>query len=72
MTSVHGHAPGSFRERFQSLSGYPNTVRSEEDFPTELKRLAAGDAEAAVEVQLDDRFQRRNVVLYVIKPWYGS
>ena len=38
-----------------------------DDASKEPDRLQAPDAEAAVEVHLEDRLQRRNVILYVIK-----
>ena len=41
--------------------------RSAEDVSKEPNRLRIGEAEAAVEVQLGDQFQQRNVILYVLK-----
>jgi len=41
--------------------------RSAENVSMEPNRLRIGEAEAAVEVQLGDQYQQRNVILYVLK-----
>ncbi|MDA1052490.1 MAG: hypothetical protein O3C40_18695 [Planctomycetota bacterium] len=41
--------------------------RSAEHISMEPNRLQVGGTEAAVEVRLADQFQRRNMILYVLK-----
>ena len=49
------------------MSDDGRTGESAEDLSKELNLLEGTETEAAVEVHLDDRLQRRNVVLYVLK-----
>jgi len=49
------------------LSNDRQTERSVADASKEPSHLRVGETEVAVDVQLDDRFQRRNVALYVLK-----